>query len=1170
MIIPRQYFNQQTPQAQMQQAPMTQAPQRGTANTGRAKAEESLFESMEGLFAKLGGVAAKVEKSNREMEFQQHKQIQSEQTDRELDDFREQVLPSWEITKLNANSVIDYFKEGEKGPQWGTAQKLSKDDKTNRRLQVELKAQRQQAIRIAVSAMNTERNDRAVTLMTDGVTALSQKYAAKLFQGGDGDPEGFVAAFNKEFEWIKKDGFLGKDRYNTELSRIRAYFSQIRATRDFGMFPDKMSELTWKEVVNKYTDAAGIGPSMEHLFPLWQANVNAKKTNAYVDLKGYIQDPSVRPFTSKEMMKIGQPLWDSLKSEHKKDLNRLQKQKENSWDFQKTLLYLRADINNPKAGQFAALVTLDVRSNYSGDGKYTWRPNAKNIETWYPIAEQAQQVMTLVQQYIDSKESRTQKQGVIDSEKIINKINDNKIPIDEIQNELDTNIGIGDKGRIQLQGFIDQRKRLDTESRAERIIKQNLNSEEKKQTFITNYDAVMEGGSPKEGVQPQNDQQKAILNADLNTVSDLYRMAKGDARALVQAGDEADIRLGLSKVRSVADLDKILGTLKDRTDLDPTFKKNQLAILHGARENYEKIEKVETDRKTNIRQANVSLGLGNKIKTSQDPKTLLTDKEIKDADITDNQRLYLTGIRDLKKIQLETQDKGDADSLEAAILIGKAIKSEIPSDARNLIQTAKTKITNPLVLQNLENKLLELEKGLRLNKEDEGRRIKEKNQSELYADLDRQIQTKSSDQDLASLSTEINQLVEEVNPLQKIALELRLELKKQAVKSQKSTKEAKYDNEQDRAYDARIREQIDNHVQKNDPSKSLKPIIDELFNKEKVTQRFPEGEPAWYINLRSHATQSRTFLRKGEQKRGLIKHVRKNWKEYLGMTETQKKAKWNLLFDFDKADTYASKLKDQHTPDPYNSAKLTYDLDTYTNYLRNQIYNPNTNLTNPLNVSNHEGHSLGERLGSFRSPFDKLKSWQERIRLNIESVVRMIEPKTIEDAINALSKEVGKDMHKEKLFKVYLDIATERLEDVRTDPGGTEADDIISAKETGAVINSNFANSSKERQIDYVHDGDTLFVDGVKFRLGNVDTKELGRPDQAGEATRDALREYLKNRKVRMEVYGTGEFGRPLVYIFTDDGLMVNKWLIDHGHSEFIGGFGGGKYQKRLSSEYAQ
>ena len=118
MIIPRQYFNQQTPQAQMQQAPMTQAPQRGTADTGRAKAEESLFESMEGLFAKLGGVAAKVEKSNREMEFQEHKQIQSEQTDRELDDFREQVLPSWEITKLNANSVIDYFKEGEKGPQW--------------------------------------------------------------------------------------------------------------------------------------------------------------------------------------------------------------------------------------------------------------------------------------------------------------------------------------------------------------------------------------------------------------------------------------------------------------------------------------------------------------------------------------------------------------------------------------------------------------------------------------------------------------------------------------------------------------------------------------------------------------------------------------------------------------------------------------------------------------------------------------------------------------------------------------------------------------------------------------------------------------------------------------------------------------------------------------------
>ena len=71
MIIPREYFNQQVPQARMQQAPMTAPPQRSMSDTGSAKAEEAFFESMEGLFGKLTGYAGKIKKSNRELKSKQ-------------------------------------------------------------------------------------------------------------------------------------------------------------------------------------------------------------------------------------------------------------------------------------------------------------------------------------------------------------------------------------------------------------------------------------------------------------------------------------------------------------------------------------------------------------------------------------------------------------------------------------------------------------------------------------------------------------------------------------------------------------------------------------------------------------------------------------------------------------------------------------------------------------------------------------------------------------------------------------------------------------------------------------------------------------------------------------------------------------------------------------------
>jgi endonuclease YncB( thermonuclease family) len=96
--------------------------------------------------------------------------------------------------------------------------------------------------------------------------------------------------------------------------------------------------------------------------------------------------------------------------------------------------------------------------------------------------------------------------------------------------------------------------------------------------------------------------------------------------------------------------------------------------------------------------------------------------------------------------------------------------------------------------------------------------------------------------------------------------------------------------------------------------------------------------------------------------------------------------------------------------------------------------------------------------------------------------------------------------------------------------------------------------------IDYVHDGDTLFLtDGTKVRLLAVDTPEVGdNLECLGNEATDYLRTLLPEGSTvytLADAEPTDQYGRSLLFIWTSTGTLVNLDLVEQGYAEavFIG-----------------
>lgn len=87
----------------------------------------------------------------------------------------------------------------------------------------------------------------------------------------------------------------------------------------------------------------------------------------------------------------------------------------------------------------------------------------------------------------------------------------------------------------------------------------------------------------------------------------------------------------------------------------------------------------------------------------------------------------------------------------------------------------------------------------------------------------------------------------------------------------------------------------------------------------------------------------------------------------------------------------------------------------------------------------------------------------------------------------------------------------------------------------------------KYGKVRYVHDGDTLYLYGLKpaIRLWGVDAPEVGR--KGAQAAKSALIKLSKEKRISYIPIDTDKYGRIVARLFLSDGREINCVLIGQG-----------------------
>ena len=87
-----------------------------------------------------------------------------------------------------------------------------------------------------------------------------------------------------------------------------------------------------------------------------------------------------------------------------------------------------------------------------------------------------------------------------------------------------------------------------------------------------------------------------------------------------------------------------------------------------------------------------------------------------------------------------------------------------------------------------------------------------------------------------------------------------------------------------------------------------------------------------------------------------------------------------------------------------------------------------------------------------------------------------------------------------------------------------------------------------------VIDGDTLAIDGDRFRLSGIDapeSKQTCAQGQAlwlcGRAATEALRMKVKDGDVHCVIHGQDRYGRGIATCYLNDGTDLNGWMVENG-----------------------
>lgn len=107
----------------------------------------------------------------------------------------------------------------------------------------------------------------------------------------------------------------------------------------------------------------------------------------------------------------------------------------------------------------------------------------------------------------------------------------------------------------------------------------------------------------------------------------------------------------------------------------------------------------------------------------------------------------------------------------------------------------------------------------------------------------------------------------------------------------------------------------------------------------------------------------------------------------------------------------------------------------------------------------------------------------------------------------------------------------------------------------GAAPATGIPSDATPAVVEFVHDGDTLFLeDGRKVRLLGINTPEIGDNAECyGDEATALLRQLLPEGTdvwVQADVEPLDQYGRSLLFIYTDDATNINVELLKRGAAE--------------------
>ena len=119
-----------------------------------------------------------------------------------------------------------------------------------------------------------------------------------------------------------------------------------------------------------------------------------------------------------------------------------------------------------------------------------------------------------------------------------------------------------------------------------------------------------------------------------------------------------------------------------------------------------------------------------------------------------------------------------------------------------------------------------------------------------------------------------------------------------------------------------------------------------------------------------------------------------------------------------------------------------------------------------------------------------------------------------------------------------------------------------------------FSAAGLAEKVRYVIDGDTVIMENdVHVRLLGINAPEIDHPkygrigEPFGKESADYLRSLLEGHEVRLEngAEPKDRFGRTLAYLYRDDGLFINRDLVEKGYAETFR-----KFDFRFKAEFLE